>query len=91
MHACANVQPNTVILHLHPTLRIPRGTPYNPSGVADAAIQAASVQVIVTAWRANASYVRGVIGSGGLSTDRGPLLGQYVQVFPHPNWLAVAY
>ncbi len=67
---------------VHPTLYS-----VNPI-VADAAIQASSVQVIVTVWRANASYVRGVLGSGGLSAVRGPLLGQYVQVFVITSQLA---
>ncbi len=38
------------------------------------------MQAIVTAWRANASYVRGVLDSAGLAAAQGPLLGQFVQV-----------
>jgi len=41
---------------------------------------AAAVVLIVTAWRANASWVRAAIVSQGRAALAGPLLGQYVSV-----------
>ena len=41
---------------------------------------AAAVEMVVTVWRANASMIKDVVGTGGLAAAAGPLLGQYVSV-----------
>ena len=50
-----------------------------PLALGSAPPAAAAVDVVIAVWRHNATFVRDVMGSGGVASD-GPLLGRYVSV-----------